>query len=106
MNPLRRLAKRFPLTAMISPLITWALHFVLVYSVVGLHCARPWALGRMPAAMLLRMAAMLRRRRCCSAAAMRLLDGGAAARSCGLQHDRNFGGRSQMFAGGSVATEW
>jgi hypothetical protein len=46
MNPLRTLALRFPLTAMISAIIVWALHFVLVYAVVGLGCERPFTLGR------------------------------------------------------------
>jgi amino acid transporter len=46
MNALRALALRFPLTAMISAIIVWALHFVLVYAVVGLSCERPFTLGR------------------------------------------------------------
>jgi hypothetical protein len=46
MNPLRTLALRFPLTAMISAIIVWALHFVLVYAVVGLGCERPFTLDR------------------------------------------------------------
>jgi biotin transporter BioY len=48
-NALRALALRFPLTSMISAIIVWALHFVLVYAVVGLSCERPFTLGRQAA---------------------------------------------------------
>ena len=49
MNALRRLAERFPLTSMVGAMIVWALHFVLVYALVGLHCERPLTLARQPA---------------------------------------------------------
>jgi hypothetical protein len=42
---LRRLVLHFPLTAMISAMIVWALHFVFVYGAVGLACERPGLLG-------------------------------------------------------------
>lgn len=34
-------APRHPLFAMVAPLALWALHLVLVYSLVGLHCGAP-----------------------------------------------------------------
>lgn len=43
---MRRLIARFPLTATVSALIVWALHFVFVYAAVGLACERPQTLGR------------------------------------------------------------
>lgn len=33
--------QRHRLFAMVSPLLVWALHFVLVYSLVGLRCGAP-----------------------------------------------------------------
>jgi amino acid transporter len=47
-DAITRLAKRFPLTSMIAGLIVWALHFVLVYSTVGLACERPELLASGP----------------------------------------------------------
>jgi amino acid transporter len=41
-----RLARRFPLTAMISGVIVWAVHFVFVYAAVGLSCERPEVLSQ------------------------------------------------------------
>jgi hypothetical protein len=58
-NVLRALALRFPLTAMISAIIVWALHFVLVYAVVGLSCERPFTLGRGGAGLWLVTATLL-----------------------------------------------
>jgi hypothetical protein len=43
---LRSLVIRFPLTSMVGALVVWALYFVLVYALVGLHCERPFDLGR------------------------------------------------------------
>ena len=34
-------AHRHPLLWMVAPLIAWALHFVAVYALVGLHCGAP-----------------------------------------------------------------
>jgi hypothetical protein len=58
-NALRALALRFPMTAMISAIIIWALHFVLIYAVVGLSCERPFTLGRGAAAVWLAAGTLL-----------------------------------------------
>jgi len=59
MSALRGLAERFPLTAMIAAMIVWAVHFVLVYAIVGLHCERPLTLARAPAALWLLLSTVL-----------------------------------------------
>ena len=59
MNPLHGFAARFPLTAMVAAMIVWALHFVLVYAVVGLHCERPLTLSRQPAGLWLLLSTLL-----------------------------------------------
>ena len=59
MNPLQRLAACFQLTAMVAAMIVWALHFVVVYAVVGLHCDRPLTLARQPAGLWLLLSTLL-----------------------------------------------
>lgn len=65
--------QRHRLFAMVSPLLVWALHFVLAYSLVGLRCGAPpawlarldatalaWWLGALTLAALLAIAAIAR----------------------------------------------
>lgn len=43
---LRRLTPHYPLVAVALPMAVWALHFVVVYSLVGLGCEREILLQR------------------------------------------------------------